>query len=56
MSAVNGTGYEVQIYDEVCGWVTETAGFSTMAQAQSALSQVTPDGFERRAYESLTLA
>ena len=54
MSATNGTGYEVQIWiDKRIGWVTETNGYPSLADAQAELECTPDDDFERRAYESL---
>ena len=53
MTATNGVGYEVQIYDRRIGWLTEYDGYSTPDQARAVLDALPRDGFQRRVYESL---
>lgn len=54
MSATNGVGYEVQIFiDKRVGWVMETNGYASMADAQAKVDALPKTDFERRAYESL---
>lgn len=54
MSATNGIGYEVQIFiDKRVGWVMETNGYASLADAQAKVDSLPKTDFERRAYESL---
>lgn len=54
MSATNGTGYEVQIFiDTRIGWVMESNGYASLADAQAKVDTLSKTDYERRAYESL---
>ena len=53
MSATNGVGYEIQVYNPIHGWIAEHTGFDSLASAQTVLAAMIPDGWSRRAYESL---
>lgn len=53
MSATNGTGYEVQVYDRRIGWMMETDGYPSIQAAQAAINALPLDHITRRAYESL---
>lgn len=54
MTATNHTGYEVQIFIDVrIGWVMESNGYASLADAQDAVDALPKTDYERRAYESL---
>lgn len=53
MSAINGTGYQVEVLNEELGYQMESDGYPSIAAAQTALDLITPDGKIRRVYESL---
>lgn len=54
MSATNGVGYEVQVWiDKRVGWVAESTGYASLADAQDAIDALPKTDYERRAYESL---
>lgn len=53
MTATNGTGWEVQVYDKVKGWQREGESVRTKTDAERELAFKPMDGKYRRVYESL---
>lgn len=53
MTATNCIGYEIQAYFESVGWIMESNGYSSMAEAQGFIDAMPADGLKRRPYESL---
>lgn len=53
MTATNGIGWEVQVYDEKTGWHRDGEPVRTKTDAERELEFKPLDGKYRRVYESL---